>query len=177
METFHVAYHIIGGGEEGDKTLVSTKEEADHSLPYLISVALLDRQVMPEQYTTERINRVDVQELLNKVTIHPIEDFSDRFPNEMPCRLTVALRGGRVLSKEVHDYPGFVTQPMSWEMVFEKFERIAGPFTTASLRRSVADAVKNLELIEVRDLTQLLYNIEGPHPKHGLNASQTGKGA
>ena len=42
VETFDVAYNIIGGGDEGDKTFVSTKEEADHSLPYLISVALLD---------------------------------------------------------------------------------------------------------------------------------------
>jgi 2-methylcitrate dehydratase len=29
---------------------VSTKEEADHSLPYLISVALLDGQVLSEEY-------------------------------------------------------------------------------------------------------------------------------
>src|SRR5437773_10861533 len=57
VEIFDVAFHIIGGGEEGGKTLVATKEQADHSLPYLISVALLDGQVMPEQYTTERINR------------------------------------------------------------------------------------------------------------------------
>ena len=46
IETFDVAYNIIGGGEEGDRTSVSTKEEADHSLPYLVSVALLDAQVM-----------------------------------------------------------------------------------------------------------------------------------
>lgn len=162
VETFDVAYHIIGGGDEGDRTVVSTREEADQSLPYLISVALLDGQVMHEQYTTERINRRDVQGLLSKVAIHPIQDFSDCFPNEMPCRLTVALRGGRVLSKETRDYPGFATQPVSWEMAFEKFARIAGPFTTTSLRRSIAEAVKNLELIRVRDLTQLLHNIETP---------------
>ena len=174
VETFDVAYHIIGGGDEGDKTLVSTKEEADHSLPYLISVALLDEQVMPEQYRTERINRRDVQELLNKVTIHPIREFSDRFPSEMPCRLTLALRGDRVLSKEIHDYPGFITQPMSWEMAFQKFERVAAPITTASLRNSIADAVKNIELIQVGDLTHLLRNFEGPHPKDGLNASHIG---
>ncbi len=36
-----------------------------------------------------------------------------------------------MLSKEIHDYPGFITQPMSWEMAFEKFERLTGPFTTA----------------------------------------------
>src|SRR5579883_2976776 len=37
IEIFDVAYHIIGGGEEGDKQQVSTKEEADHSLPYMIA--------------------------------------------------------------------------------------------------------------------------------------------
>ena len=40
IEVFDVAYNIIGGGEEGDKRLVHTKEEADHSLPYMIAVAL-----------------------------------------------------------------------------------------------------------------------------------------
>src|SRR5690348_15444831 len=174
-ETFDVAYHIIGGGDEGDKTLVSTKEEADHSLPYLISVALLDGQVMPEQYTTERINRCDVQELLNKVSIHPTDEFSKRFPDEMPCRLTITLRDGRVLSKEIHDYPGFTTQPMSWEMAFEKFERLTGPFTTVSSRRSIADAVKSLELIQARDLTRLLGNIGTPHPRHAPKASHATK--
>ena len=165
LETFDVAYNIIGGGDEGDKTLVATKEEADHSLPYLISVALLDGQVMPEQYTMERINRRDVQELLHKVSIHPSDEFSSRFPDEMPCRLTITLRGGRVLSKGIHDYPGFVTSPMSWEMALEKFERLTGPFTTGSSQRSIAEAVKNLELIPVRDLTRLLHDVEERHGK------------
>ncbi len=57
IETFDVAYNIIGGGNEGEKTLVRTKEEADHSLPYMVAVALLDGQVMPEQYLPERIGR------------------------------------------------------------------------------------------------------------------------
>ena len=57
IETFDVAYNIIGGGNEGGKTLVRTKEEADHSLPYMVAVALLDGQVMPEQYLPERIGR------------------------------------------------------------------------------------------------------------------------
>jgi 2-methylcitrate dehydratase MmgE/PrpD-like protein len=55
IEIFAVAFHIIGGGEEGEKTPVWTKEEADHSLPYLVAVALLDGQVLPEQYRPERI--------------------------------------------------------------------------------------------------------------------------
>ena len=41
IEIFDMAYRIIGGGEEGDKGIVCSKEEADHSLPYLIAAALL----------------------------------------------------------------------------------------------------------------------------------------
>jgi 2-methylcitrate dehydratase len=175
METFEVAYHIIGGGDEGDKTVVSTKEEADHSLPYLISVALLDGQVMPEQYTAERITRGDVQGLLHKVSIRPSDEFSNRFPKEMPCRLTMTLRNGRVVSKEIHDYPGFLTHPMSWEMTFEKFEQITAPFTTASLRNSIVDVVKNLDSVQIRDLTQLFHNLERPHSKRPVKTPCAGK--
>src|SRR5207244_3030883 len=39
VEIFDVAHNIIGGGEEGDKSIVSTKEQADHSLPYILAVA------------------------------------------------------------------------------------------------------------------------------------------
>jgi 2-methylcitrate dehydratase PrpD len=39
VDVFEVAYCIIGGGEDGDKTLVFSKEDAHHSLPYLIAVA------------------------------------------------------------------------------------------------------------------------------------------
>ncbi len=40
----------------------------------------------------------------------------------MPCRISVSLRDGRVLTIEKRDYEGFVTRPMSWETVVEKFE-------------------------------------------------------
>ncbi|MGH3321753.1 MAG: MmgE/PrpD family protein [Streptosporangiaceae bacterium] len=50
LEVFDVAYNSIGGGEEGDKTSIRTKEEADHSLPYLLAVAALDGQVLPAQW-------------------------------------------------------------------------------------------------------------------------------
>jgi len=175
IETFDVAYHIIGGGEEGDKKLVRTKEDADHSLPYLISVALLDGQVMPEQYATERITRDDVQRLLQKVSVRPSDEFSNRFPKEMPCRLTMTLRNGRVVIKETCDYPGFITRPMSWEVAFGKFERITAAFTTVSLRNSIADAVNNLDSIQIKDLTKLFHNIGKPHSKRPVKTLPAGK--
>src|SRR5207249_407699 len=111
IEIFDVAYHIIGGGEEGDKTIVHTKEQADHSLPYMVAAAILDGQVMPEQYRPERIQRPDVQALLRKIAVRPLAAFSDRFPDEMPCRITVFLSDGRTLVKEKRYYEGSSSRP------------------------------------------------------------------
>ncbi len=119
LEIFDVAYHIIGGGDEGDKTSgIRTKEQADHSLPYIVAVAILDGTVMPAQYQTGRIRRPDVQEMLRRVVVRPNPSYSERFPNEMPCRITIRLRDGRQFAQEMRDYPVFFTHPMTWDMAF-----------------------------------------------------------
>ena len=156
MEIFDVAYNIIGGGEEGDKTTVSTKEQADHSLPYVLAVAILDGQVMPEQYAPERIQRADVQTLLRKVSVLPRKLLSERFPGEMPCRVKITLKDGRVLEQETDDYEGFFTRPMSWETAVQKFNKIATPNATKGQRTGIAEAVASLEQISVRELMEQL---------------------
>jgi len=120
IDVFDVAYHIIGGGEEGNKLTVRTKEEADHSLPYMVAAAILDGQVTPEQYRPERIGRPAIQALLRQVTVRPNEAYSRRFPGEMPCRVTVRLCDGRTLMKEKTDYEGFHTRPVQWQTVVRK---------------------------------------------------------
>src|SRR5437763_4806852 len=156
IDIFDVAYHIIGGGEEGDKQRVRTKEEADHSLPYMVAVALLDVDVSPAQYAPERIVREDVQNLLRKATIQPDETLSTRFPAEMPCRITITLKDGQTLHIEKQDYEGFYTRPMSWEQARAKFERLAAPFTNDAQRASLVETVAHLETQEVAQLTMLL---------------------
>ena len=156
IDIFDVAYHIIGGGEEGDKRQVRTKEEADHSLPYMVAVALLDGDVSPAQYAPERITRQDVQNLLRKVAIRPDEALSKRFPAEMPCRIQITLKDGRTLSIEKQDYEGFYTRPMSWEKAVAKFERLATPYADAAQRDAIVETVAHLETKEVEQLTGLL---------------------
>lgn len=159
LEVFDVAYNIIGGGEEGDKHLVRTKEEADHSLPYMAAAALLDGTVGPAQYQPERILRDDIQTLLRKIHVRPAADLSARFPEEMPVRIRVLGHDGRTWTLEKADYEGFHTRPMSWESVTAKFEALAEPYTDAALRRELRQAVAELETIPVSQLTALLENV------------------
>ncbi len=156
IDIFDVAYHIIGGGEEGDKQRVRTKEEADHSLPYMVAVALLDGDVSPAQYVPERIVSEDVQTLLQKVSIQPKEAFSKRFPAEMPCRIQITLKDGRTLDVEKQDYEGFCARPMSWEKAVAKFERLSAPFTSIEQRAAIIEIVARLETYEVAQLTEVL---------------------
>src|SRR5437867_2501890 len=162
IDVFDVAYRIIGGGEEGEKTVVRTKEEADHSLPYLVAVALLDGEVMPEQYRPARIRSDDVQALLRRVVVRPDDGFSRRYPAEMPCRVRVTLRGGRVLTAELADYPGFLTRGRTWEAAREKFVRISARYLVDVLETmgSYVDSLKfagvSFTLMPRRPLTELI---------------------
>jgi len=162
VDVFDVAYRIIGGGEEGDKMMVRNKEQADHSLPYLVAVALLDGEVMPAQYRPARILSDDVQALLLRVAVRPDDAFSRRFPAEMPCRVRVTLRDGRVLTAELADYPGFLTRGRTWEAAREKLERLGAPYTTPSLRDRIAVTVAELERFRVPELTSLLTAVRRP---------------
>lgn len=160
VAVFDVAYNIIGGGEEGDKKLIRTKEEADHSLPYLVAVALLDGQVLPAQFAPERIARADVQDLLRRVNVWPDPELSSRFPDEHACRVRIFLRSGRVLSREKRDYFGFRTRPMDWPAALLKFHQLADPMAGPQITEAIADSVRRLEDISAADLCHLLDEVE-----------------
>jgi 2-methylcitrate dehydratase len=162
VETFDVAFHIIGGGEEGDKTIVRTKEEADHSLHYMVAAALLDGGVSPEQYLPERIHGSDVQALLRKVGVRSASAYSRQFPALMPSRIRIVSRGGRAVEKEKQDYEGFHSRPMRWPVIVQKFDRLSAAFAGADLRREIVAAVGELDGIQVSELTRLLARVRRP---------------
>lgn len=162
IDAFDVAYNIIGGGEEGDKTIVRRKEEADHSLQYMVSAALLDGQVMPEQYRQDRIESDDIQQLLQHVHVSPDEEFSRRFPDEMPVRIRIELKDGTEHKIEKNDYEGFFTRPMQWDTVSEKFSKLAEPYTTRDLRNRIIDTVGEMESHTADELMQLLARVQIP---------------
>jgi 2-methylcitrate dehydratase len=156
LRTFRVAYQIIGGGEEGDKRTVRSKEEADHSLPYMLAVALLDGEVQPEQYAPQRIAARDVQDLLRRVIVTPDQTLSKRFPQEMPAVLEVELDGGRVLRAARYDYHGFHSDPFDWKTARQKFDRVTRAFLTKEAAERIAEVIASLDERPVLELTACL---------------------
>ena len=143
----------------GPKTAVHTKEQADHSLPYLLAVALLDGDVQPAQLEPRRIEAPDVQGLLRKVTVRPDDGFTARYPREVPSRVTVRLNDGKSYSHEVKSYPGFPTRPFTWDEIGAKFDKLVAGRADDGLAREIKAAVRSLETIQVKDLMKLLGHV------------------
>jgi 2-methylcitrate dehydratase len=107
------------------KKNVHTKEDADHSLPYLIAVALLDGDVQTAQLEASRSAKSDVQDLLQRVTVRPNDGFTARYPAELPSRVAVRLTSGESFTHEISDYTGDPIRPFSWKEIDAKFDKLA----------------------------------------------------
>jgi 2-methylcitrate dehydratase len=156
LATFQVAYQIIGGGEEGDKHMVRTKEQADHSLPYILAVAFTDGEVQPEQYAPARILAPDVQALLRKISVTPVDALSARFPERMPATVEVELTGGQILKAVRDDYHGFHTHPFDWSDARAKFDRVTEGFLEVAQQDAIADVIATIDQRPICELCRLL---------------------
>jgi len=155
-EVTRITYDFAGGGLYGVDKVVQTKEQADHNLPYLLAVAMLDGDVMPAQFEPDRIIRADVQQLLKKVSVRPDHEFTELYPAKMPAKITVRFQDGTVIEHEVQDFPGMPSDPFTWEDSVEKFDRLVAGRADESVIREIKDAVRSLESIQVKDLMLLL---------------------
>src|ERR1700683_3075722 len=123
-EVPQITYDFTGGGLYGTEAAVTSKEQADHDLRYLLAVALLDGNVTPAQFTDDRVNRPDVQSLLQKVSARPNVSYTAQYPNRMPAKITVRLKDGTTLEHEVQDCPGMPSDPFTWKDAVEKFDQL-----------------------------------------------------
>jgi 2-methylcitrate dehydratase len=155
-DVFQLAYDFAGGGLYGTDKVIRTKEQADHSLPYLLAVSLLDGDVQPAQFKPDRIVKPDVQALLKKVSVRPNHEITEEYPAKMPAKITVRLQDGKVIEHQVQDYPGLASRPFTWVDSVEKFDRLVAGRADKGLSEEIKDAVRSLESIQVRDLMLLL---------------------
>jgi 2-methylcitrate dehydratase len=159
-DVFELAFDFAGGGLYGVDKVIRTKEQADHSLPYLVAVALLDGNVMPAQFNPERIIKPDVQALLKKVLVRPNHKYTEQYPKKMPAKITVRLQDGRVIEHEVQDYPGLASHPFTWEDAVHKFDTLVAGRLDETLSSEIKDAVHSMENVQVRDLMKLLGTVK-----------------
>jgi 2-methylcitrate dehydratase len=134
-----------------------TRETADHSLPYVIAAALVDRQVTPAQFTIQKIMDRNIREQLQKVEVVADPEIEKTFPALQRVIVHIDTRDGRSFNKQL-DFPkGDPRNPLTDAEIEEKFSALAEGVLTSAAQKKVKDAVWNLEHVDsVAELMTLM---------------------
>ncbi|OBF55243.1 MmgE/PrpD family protein [Mycobacterium sp. 852002-53434_SCH5985345] len=131
---------------------------AQMNIGYVTAAALLDGNVLPEQFTPARLDSDDIWSLIAATTVHLDEslthaDFTKKFRTDV----AVTTRDGAVHRARVALPHGAPTDPVANDELVDKFHSLADRVTSRSRAEAIERAVVNLDdLDDIDQLTDLL---------------------
>ena len=134
-----------------------TKETADHSLPYVIAAALVERQVTPAQFAMQKILDPKIRQQLHKVEVVADPEIEKVFPALQRVIVHINTKDGRCFSKQL-DFPkGDPRNPLTDQEIEEKFSALAEGVLTERAQKQVKEAIWSLERVgSVSELMALM---------------------
>ncbi len=154
IETFKAAYEIIAKDQE--KWRPTTRETADHSLPYIVAVGLLDGEVTRESFSPRRLQDSAVAALLARTKLAEAPELSVLYPESIPNRITVWTADGQTYQDEARYPRGHAGNPMpDDELVAKHQQNVPGALDPAAAARLLDMAWRLDELSDLRALTAL----------------------
>jgi 2-methylcitrate dehydratase len=159
IESHDASVDIIGS--EPEKWKPATRETADHSLPYITAIALIDGEVTDKQFDRERFGHPKVWKFLESVKVERNSELSAMYPGAVANIVHVDLADGRRLTRRV-DYPlGHAKNPLKDSEVEEKFFALVEPAIGQKRAKRIVDIVWKLdEAANVDELMKALVMVE-----------------
>ena len=122
VETYHFTYTEIGS--EPEKWRPTTRETADHSLPYMLAAALSDGGISVDTFSEQRIRDPKLPPLMDRIRISENAEFTRKSPASMECRIEITTRQG-ARHVEAGSYPrGHAKNPLTDAEVEQKFKAL-----------------------------------------------------
>lgn len=156
VKTFDVAVEIIG--KDPEKWRPTSRETADHSLPYLVAVALMDGAVGLEQFTETRMADPKLRSLIQKVSVVADPDLSRAYPEAMPNEIEVKTAQGQSHRMKVTYPKGHPKRPLTDRELEDKFISLTRPHLPSKQIRRLLDRLWKLDsLKKIDDLMALCH--------------------
>src|SRR6476620_705117 len=158
IESHDASVDIIGS--EPEKWKPETRETADHSLPYITAIALIDGEVTEKQFQPARFKDPKVWKFLESVKVERNAELSRLYPDAVANIVHVDLADGRRLTKRV-DFPmGHAKNPLKDSHVEEKFDTLVDPMLGSDRARTIIDIVWKLD--GAKNVDELMSAVEMP---------------
>jgi 2-methylcitrate dehydratase len=151
VEVIARAADILG---DPHKYRPTSRETADHSLPYCMAVGLMDGMVTPLQFADARVRDASLIPVMDKVKVVANEEFESLFPKFQPSRVTITTVGGRTHATRVDVPKGDPRDPMTRADIAVKFKALSAGVLEADRCDDIERCVMALE--EQADLRRLL---------------------
>ena len=158
IESHDASVDIIGS--EPEKWKPNTRETADHSLPYITAIALIDGEVTNKQFEPERFADPQVWNFLETVKVKRNTELSAMYPDAVANIVHVDLDDGRELTKRVDYALGHAKNPLKDSEVEGKFFALVAPALGEKPARGIVDLVWKLD--EARNVDELMKAVEMP---------------
>jgi 2-methylcitrate dehydratase len=151
IASHEAGYTILG--KDPEKWTPATKETADHSLPYIVAIALLEGKIDNSSYAPKKFMNPKTLSFLKKVAVVEDKDLTAMYPEAVANRVTVKLSSGKVISKQVNYHKGHPKNPMSDQDVEKKFRILTKRHFSKSQAKRALDMLWTLE--KVSDVSRL----------------------
>ncbi len=125
----------------------TTKETADHSLPYCIAVAIAKGNVLPSDFEEDALRDPLVWSLLDKIKVVANSEIDALFPKVKRAIVTIKTSQGEYKKQE--DFAkGQPERPLSEEELISKFKANSEKKISSSRMEDIIKATKGLENID-----------------------------
>jgi len=137
VTAFAQAYDILF---DPTKYRPESRETADHSLPYCLAAAMVDKKITTGSFSNEKLEDPRIFEVIDKIKGEPSIEFEKMFPAKQPSKVVITTKNGKKYS-EYLEYPkGDPREPMTMEDLENKFNSLA------------SDKFNDSELLELKEL-------------------------
>jgi 2-methylcitrate dehydratase len=153
IETVDAAIRLMA--DDPEKWEPTTRESADHSMPYTVAVALVHGPVDERHFESQYLYDPVIRALTRRVKVAVSEEANKLMPHAMHCVLTLVTKSGTSHTAVVDHHRGHYRNPMPVSEVEAKFRRLAtGVLEPARIDRLLGLLWKLEDVAEAGEILQ-----------------------
>ncbi len=153
VTAFAQAYDILF---DPAKYKPESRETADHSLPYCLAVAIVDKKITTKSFSDEKLKDPRIFEVINKIKGEPSTEFEKMFPAKQPSKVVIKMKDRKEYSEYLEFPKGNPNEPMTMEDLDNKFNALSGNWLNEEKQEEVKETIFNCETIFAREFMNIL---------------------
>jgi len=128
-----------------------SRETADHSLPYCLAAAIVDRQISTASFSNEKLKDPRIWQVIDKIKGEASLEFEKMFPAKQPSKVVVRTKDGNEYSAYLEYPKGDPREPMTEEDLDIKFAGLAEDLLDTSRQKMLKETIFNCENLSARE--------------------------